>query len=141
MIPFLKHTRTHCSSINYNHWNIIRLVFSSFPVSTSWLLNLTKVFWNDYVAGCNTASRSATEKNELGGSWSVPCLAKTTQHSSSADGLIFFDVTRLVEPELVRNKNLLSKLRFLYLQAHWYCQFHIKYFTCRLFGGFKLMTT
>ena len=56
-------------------------------VTTGWFLLLTKVFQNDYVAACSTASRRATEKIETGGCVTVPCLPKMTEHNSTADWL------------------------------------------------------
>ena len=62
---------------------------SPFLVTTGWFLTLAKMFRNDYVAACSTAHRSATEKNELGGYVTVPCLSKMTEHNSTADWLKF----------------------------------------------------
>ena len=58
--------------------------------TTGRFLILAKAFRNDYVAACSTARRSATEKNELGGYVTVPCLSKFTQHKSTADWLNFY---------------------------------------------------
>ena len=60
-----------------------------FHVSTSSRSTLAGAFRSDYVAACSTALRSATEKNELGGYLTVPCLSKMTQHKSTADWLNF----------------------------------------------------
>ena len=65
------------------------LFLSPFLFTTGWILILANVFRNDYVAACKTARRSATEKNELGGSVTVPCLSKMAQHNSPADWLKF----------------------------------------------------
>ena len=48
-------------------------------------LNLTEAFRNGYVVACSTACRSATAMIELDGYGAVPCLFKTTPHSSTAD--------------------------------------------------------
>ena len=55
-----------------------KLFHSPFPVTTGWLLTVAEAFRNDYVAACSAALRSATEKNEMGGYVTVPCLSKTT---------------------------------------------------------------
>ena len=36
-------------------------------ISTSRFLIFAEAFWNEHVAACSTAVRSATEKNEMGG--------------------------------------------------------------------------
>ena len=58
---------------------------SPFLISTNRFLILAEAFWNDHVAACSTALRSATEKNETGSY--VPCSSKMAQRSSTADGL------------------------------------------------------
>ena len=95
------HMCLHIASIKFTAGNKTRLVPSPFLISTSRVHILAKAFWNDHVAVCSTALRSATERNELGGYVTVPCLSKMTQRSSTAD---FNDVTRLVAKEHIRNK-------------------------------------
>ena len=56
------------ASIKSTAENKTRFFPSPFLVSTCRFLILAKAFRNDYVADCSTALRSATEKNEKGGS-------------------------------------------------------------------------
>ena len=79
----------HIASIEFTAVINTRLFPSPLLISTSWFVILTEAFRNDYVAACSTALRSATEENELGGYVTVPCASKTTQRSSTADGLNF----------------------------------------------------
>ena len=69
--------------------NKTRLFCSPFLISTSMFLILAEVFWNDHVAAGSTALRSVTEKNEMGGSLTVPCSFKMTQRSSTVDWFNF----------------------------------------------------
>ena len=61
-----------------------------FLVTTGWFLILAKVIRNDHVSACSTARRSATEKIEIGGYVTVPCLSSLTQDNSTADWLKFW---------------------------------------------------
>ena len=79
----------HIASIKSTAGNKTRLFPSPFLISTSWFLILAEAFRNDHVAACSTALRSATEKNEMGGYVTIPCLSKMTQRSSTADWLQF----------------------------------------------------
>ena len=56
-----------------------RLFLSPSLISTSWFLNLAKVFQNGHVVACSTARHSATAKKERYGYVSAPCWAKLTQ--------------------------------------------------------------
>ena len=59
-----------------------------FPVCFSVLLAGSSFWrkpWNDDVAACSTALRSAIEKNEMGGYVTVPGSSKMTQCSSTKD--------------------------------------------------------
>ena len=56
-----------------------RLFLSPSLISTSWFLNLAKVFRNGHVVACSTARHSATAKKERYGYVSAPCWAKLTQ--------------------------------------------------------------
>ena len=53
----------HTASIKSTAGNKTRLFPSPFHISTSWRLTLAEAFWNDDLAACSTALRSATEKN------------------------------------------------------------------------------
>ena len=75
----------HIASIKSTAGNRTRLFPSLFLISTGWFLILAKAMGNDYVAACNTALHNATEKNEMGGYVTVPCLSKIKQRSSTAD--------------------------------------------------------
>ena len=77
------------SSIKSTAGNKTRFFPSPVLISTSSRLILAEAFWNDYLAACSTALRSATEKNELGGYVTIQCLSKMTQRSSTADWLKF----------------------------------------------------
>ena len=74
----------HLASIKSTAGNKTRLFLSPFFLSNSWFLILAKALRNDHVAAC-----SATEKNEMGGYVTVPCLSKLTQRSSTLDWLEF----------------------------------------------------
>ena len=58
---------------------------SPFLISNSSHPIFAEAFWNDNVAACRTALRSATEENESGGYVTVPCPSKVTQRSSTVD--------------------------------------------------------
>ena len=75
----------HTASVESTAWNKTRLLPRPFHVSTSSRLTLADAFWNDHVAACSTALRSATEENASGGYITVPCPSKVTKHSSRAD--------------------------------------------------------
>ena len=77
------------ASIKSTVGNKTRLFPSPFYVYTSSRLTLAEAFRNDYIAVCSTAIRSATEKNEMGGYGTVPCLSKKTEFSSTADWVEF----------------------------------------------------
>ena len=77
----------HIASIRSTTGNKTRLFPCLFLFSTSSCPILAEVFWNNYVAACSTALRSATEKHELGGHVNVPCPSNMTQRSSTADWL------------------------------------------------------
>ena len=79
----------HTAWIKFTVGNKTRLFPSPFQVSISSRLTLAGEFWNDYVAACSTALRSATEENESGGHVTVPCPSKVTEHCSTADWLKF----------------------------------------------------
>ena len=79
----------YSASIKSSVKNNTRLFPSPFHVSTSSRCTLDGAFWNNYVAACSTALRSATEENESGGYVTVSCRSKVTQHSSTADWLKF----------------------------------------------------
>ena len=80
---------SHISLIKPTAGNKTRVFLSPLPISTSGFLISEQAFWNDYVAACSTALRSATEKIELGGYVIIPCRSKMTQRSSTADWLKF----------------------------------------------------
>ena len=79
----------HIASIRSTAGKKTRLFPSPFLFSPSRFLILAKLFWNDYLAPCSTALRSATEKKELGGYVTVPCPSKLTRRGSTADWLKF----------------------------------------------------
>ena len=63
-----------------------KLGFSSpFLFSTSRFCILAEAFRNDHVAACNTAFRSDTDGNEMGGYVIVPCSSKITQRSGTVE--------------------------------------------------------
>ena len=69
--------------------NKTRLFLSPFLIYTTWFLILSEPFRNDHVPACSTALRSATEKNEMSGYITAPCLSKMTQRRSTGDSLNF----------------------------------------------------
>ena len=75
----------HTVSIKSFAGSKTRLFPSPFHVSSSSRLTLAGAFRVGHVAGCSTALRSGTEKNESGGYVTIPCPSKVTQHSSTAD--------------------------------------------------------
>ena len=79
----------HTASNKSTAGNKTRHFYSLFLISTSWFLILAEAFRNDHVATCGTAVPGATEKNEMGGYVTVPCLSKMTQCSSTVDWLKF----------------------------------------------------
>ena len=79
------HKCLHVASVKSTAGNKTRLLNSPFLISTSWFRILAEEFRNDHVAACSTATRSATEKNEMGGYVTVPRLSKMTRRSSTAD--------------------------------------------------------
>ena len=79
----------HIDSIKSAAGNKTSLVPSPFLLSTSRFFILAEAFQNDHVAACSTVSRSATEKNEMGGYISVPSSSKMTQRSSTPDWIKF----------------------------------------------------
>ena len=89
MDKVLVYMSLHIASIKSIAGNKTGLFPSPFLISTSWFLILAEAFRNDHVAACSTALRSATEKNEMGGYVTIPCLSKMTQRSSTADWLQF----------------------------------------------------
>ena len=76
--------RTTAHRLN-TFWTGNRLVPSRFLISTNWFLILTNAFRNGFQLACSTACRSAGECNETSDYGTVSCLAKMTQHSSSAN--------------------------------------------------------
>ena len=126
-------------------WNGTRLVTSSFLISTSWFLILAEAFRHNYIAACSTARRSVTERNEMSGQGTVPCLAKISQHSSTADLIKFYwrhqngsDGTRT---EQLFTFEVTLLLLQLFMQVRWLCQSQFNYCSCRLIGGFILINT
>ena len=79
----------HIATIKSTAGNKTEFFHSQFLISTSSFLILSEASRNNHVVDCNTALRSVTEKNELGGYVTVPCPYKTTQRSSTADSLKF----------------------------------------------------
>ena len=79
----------HSASTESTAGNKTKLLLSPFHVSTSSRLTLVGAFRSDYVAGCSTALRSATEEKISGGYVTVPYPSKGKQHSSTADWLKF----------------------------------------------------
>ena len=79
--------RLHIASIKSTAGNKSRPFPSPFLISTSRFLILAKAFRNDNIAACNTALRSATEKNGMSGDLTVLCSSKMTQRSSKTDSL------------------------------------------------------
>ena len=77
------------ASIKSTAGNQTRIFLSPFHVSTSSCLTLADAYRSDHVAACSTAVLSATEENKSGGYVTVPYQSKVTQHSSTADWLIF----------------------------------------------------
>ena len=69
--------------------NKTRLFPSPLLVSTSRILILAEAFRNAHVAAGGTALHITTEKNEMDGYVTVPCLSKMTQRSSTAGWLKF----------------------------------------------------
>ena len=57
----------HIASTKPTAGNKTKFFLCPILTSTSRFLILAKVFQNDYVAACNTALRSASEKNGMGG--------------------------------------------------------------------------
>ena len=78
---------SHVESIKFTAGNKTRLFPSPFHISISWFLNLAEALRNDIVTAFSTSRRSATEKNEIGGYVTVPCLSKMTQHNCIAGWL------------------------------------------------------
>ena len=70
-------------------WSGTGLVPSSFLNSISWFLFLTEGLLNGHVLDCSTTRRGAAEMYEMSAYRTVPCLAKMTQHSSTADWVKF----------------------------------------------------
>ena len=83
------HMCLHNALVKSTAKNKTRLFLSPFLISTSWFLILAEAFGNDHVTAFSTTLRSATEKNEMGGYVTVPCPAKMTQRSSTADWIKF----------------------------------------------------
>ena len=79
----------HIASIKSTAGNQTRRFPSPYLISTNQFFILAEVFWNDYIAACSTALRSASEKNEFGGYVTVPYPSQMTQRSSTADWLKF----------------------------------------------------
>ena len=101
----------HTATIKSTVGNKTKLFLSSFLVSTCSRLTLAGAFWNNYVAACSTALRSATEEDESGGYVTVPCPSKEAQHCSTRIGRNSIDVTRLLTTEHIRISYLPSKSR------------------------------
>ena len=112
----------HNGSIKSSAGIRTRLFSSPFLISTSSFLILAEPFQNDYVSACSTALRSATEKNKLGGYVTVPCPSKMTQRSSTVDGTISSDVTRLVIMKHIRKKYSLLKSRSVINSCNSFCK-------------------
>ena len=74
----------HITSIKFTAGNRNRPFPCPLLICTSRFLILAKSFRNDHVVACGTTLRSATEKNEMGGNVTIPCLAKVTQRGSTA---------------------------------------------------------
>ena len=94
------------------NWIGTRSVPSPFFIPTILFLILANASWNGSVFACNTACSIAAEMNKTSEYGTVQQLAKTAQHSSTANrnGLLG-DVTRLVATEHVRIKcSLLQSL-------------------------------
>ena len=81
--------------------NRTRFFPSPFFIFTIRFLILAEAFWNDHVAACSTALRSATEKNEMGGYVTIPCSSKMSSVVTQPIGLNSSDVTRLVATEQI----------------------------------------
>ena len=88
MITCQKVTWEITASVNYNFGNKTRF-FSGLLIATSWFLILAKALRNGYVVVSSTPRGGTTAKNEMDGHGNVPCLAKMTQHSSTADWIKF----------------------------------------------------
>ena len=115
-----------CASFNYVFWNGTRLIF----VPSSFLL----------AGSCSTARSTSAEKTEMSDYDTVLCLAKMTQHSSTADWIKFYwrhrigsDRTRT--EQIFTFKVVLFIMQF-FLQTLWHCQSQFNYCTCRIFGWF-----
>ena len=67
----------HTASIKPTAGNKTRLSPSLFHVSTSSRLTMAGALWNEYLAACSTALRSATEKKESGCNHSVSIQSDT----------------------------------------------------------------
>ena len=79
----------HIASIKSTAGSKTSFFPSPFFISTTWFLILAKARRNDHVAACTTSLHSATEKNEICGYISVPCMSKMTQRSSTVDWFSF----------------------------------------------------
>ena len=88
MIACYKYIWFHCASFKYIFEAELGL-FLVRVISISWFRILADVFRNNYVLACSIAGRSAAEMNEMSGYRTVPCLAKMTKHSSTADWIKF----------------------------------------------------
>ena len=76
----------HIASSKSTAGNKTWLFLSPFLISINSFLILAEAFGSDHVAACSTALRSATEKNEMGGYVTIPCLSKMTRCSRTAIG-------------------------------------------------------
>ena len=103
----------------WSHLSVFRLdgmrtgtevVPSPILISTLWFVISTTAFRNSSTFAFSVACSTATEMNEMREYRTIPWLAKTTQHISTADcyGLLS-DVSRLVATEHVGNKCSLLK--------------------------------
>ena len=101
----------HIASIKSTARKKTRFFISPFLISTSRFLILVEEFRNDYVAACSTALRNASEKNEMRGYVTDPCLSKLTKLVARWIGLNSSDVTRLFTTKHIRNKYSLLKSR------------------------------
>ena len=77
---------------NYMLGNTIASIKFTFGTKVGFVLVRSSLlpFGSSFWSKCSgTTRRNATEKNELGGYVTVPCLSKLTQHKSTADWLSF----------------------------------------------------